>query len=152
MLPSKSTQAQVYTNLKNARLISIGQLRDSNWLSLFTKRDVTIFNSDKNTVFNGTRKTYDGLWDITIESSHPEPPLTATITKHADSILRLDKTRSELASYLHSATGYPTKSTFIQAINNGNFITWPGLTLKLISKHFETHLQTPTSFTSNSQS
>ena len=29
----------------------------------------------------------------------------------------------------------PTKDTFIKAINNNSFLTWPGLTLKLISKH-----------------
>ena len=64
-----------------------------------------------------------GLWDVTIKTSHPEPPTTATINQHANYVLRIDNTKQELASYLHTAEGCTTKSTFIQAINNGNFIT-----------------------------
>ncbi len=38
--------------------------------------------------------------------------------------------------YLHVAAGYPTKKTWIKAIRNGNFITWPSLTVANINKHF----------------
>ena len=47
-----------------------------------------------------------------------------------------------MASYLHAAAGVPKKSTFIQATNNGKFITRPGLTSKLISKHLPLSLPT----------
>jgi hypothetical protein len=38
--------------------------------------------------------------------------------------------------YLHAATGYPTKSTWITAIKNGNFVTWPLLTVENVNKHY----------------
>ena len=38
--------------------------------------------------------------------------------------------------YFHPATGYPTKETFTDAVQAGNYTTWPGLTTTLISKHF----------------
>ena len=72
----------------------------------------------------------------------PEPPLTATITHQANFILFLDKTKSELANYLDASANFPTESTFIQTINNRNFITSPGLTSKLISKHLPISLPT----------
>ena len=50
-------------------------------------------------------------------------------------ILRTDKKATDLASFLHGACFSPSKDTFIKAINNNFFITWPGLTSKLISKH-----------------
>ena len=81
MLPSTATQANAYPNLKIASLLSIGQLFNSNCSALFTEKDVTIFNSDKTPVLNGTRNTSGGLWDVTIETSHPKPPLTATINQ-----------------------------------------------------------------------
>ena len=38
--------------------------------------------------------------------------------------------------FLHAAAGYPTKDTWINAIEAGNYVTWPGLTTKAIRRHF----------------
>ena len=57
-------------------------------------------------------------------------------------ILTKDKTKHELVNYLHACCFSPTKRTFLQAIKNGNFITWPGLTTELVSKHLITPLAT----------
>ena len=43
-------------------------------------------------------------------------------------------TKTELATYLHASCFSPVPSTFITAIKNGNFLSWPGLTTSLISK------------------
>ena len=142
MSTSTATQAHTYPNLKRDSLLSTRKLCDSNCSTIFTKKEVTILNSDNTPVLNGTRNTSDGLWDVTIENSKPEQPPTATINQHANYVLLLEKTKSELASYLHAYVGCPTKSTFIQEINNGNFISQPGLTLKLISKHLPLYLTT----------
>ena len=142
MLSSTATQAHVYPNLKIASLLSIRQLCYSNLSSLFTKKDVTIFNSDKTPVLNGTRNISDGLWDFTIETSQPEPPPTANINQHIYYFLSLENTKSKLAGYLHASAGGPTKSTLIQVINNGKFITFPGLTSKIITKNLPLSLPT----------
>jgi len=42
---------------------------------------------------------------------------------------------SNLVAFLHAASGCPTKATFLAAIQNVNFTTWPGLTTSLIAKH-----------------
>ena len=60
MLQSEATQAHAYPNLKSSRILSIGQLCDSDSSALFTKKDATIFNSYKTTTLNRTRNTYDG--------------------------------------------------------------------------------------------
>ena len=38
--------------------------------------------------------------------------------------------------YLHGAIGFPTKATWLAAIRNGNFLTWPLITVKNVNKHF----------------
>ena len=38
--------------------------------------------------------------------------------------------------YFHAAAGFPTKETFVASVRAGNYVTWPGLTTTLISKHF----------------
>ena len=56
MLPSTATQSHTYLNLKISRLLSIVQLCYSNCSALLTKKDVTIFKSDKTPVLNRTRE------------------------------------------------------------------------------------------------
>ena len=41
-------------------------------------------------------------------------------------------TNPDLAMYYHCAAFSPVPTTFITAINNGNFSTWPVLTAELI--------------------
>ena len=35
-----------------------------------------------------------------------------------------------LVRYMHAAAGFTVKSTWLKAIKNGNFESWPGLTYK----------------------
>ena len=53
----------------------------------------------------------------------------------SNGVLKLDKTKAELAQYLSSALLSPAKSTLLWAINNNHLITFPGLISSLISKH-----------------
>ena len=142
MLSSTDTQAHAYPNLKISSLLSIGQLFDSDCSELFTKNYVTILNSYNTPVLNLIRNTPDVSWNLTINSSQPKTPLAAPTTSNYNYALHINKTKSELASYLHTAAGCPTKSTFVEAINNRNFITWPGLTSKIVSKNMPLSIQT----------
>ena len=46
------------------------------------------------------------------------------------------KTKPEAIHYYHVATGFPTKSTWMEAIKAGNFMSWPSLTADAARKHF----------------
>jgi hypothetical protein len=41
-----------------------------------------------------------------------------------------------LINYLHATAFSPVKSTWIKAIKNGNFSSWPGLTEHAVEKRF----------------
>ena len=43
--------------------------------------------------------------------------------------------QQDLATFYHQILCCPTKRTLLQAIKDGSFSTWPGLTEKLISKY-----------------
>ena len=38
--------------------------------------------------------------------------------------------------YLHGAAGFPTKATWLKSIRNGNYLSWPLLNVKNVSKYF----------------
>jgi hypothetical protein len=42
-----------------------------------------------------------------------------------------------LVHYLHKTLFSPAKSALLQAVKNGNLITWPGLTEDAIQKHLK---------------
>ncbi len=67
------------------------------------------------------------------------------------------KTQPELVWYHHASAGFPNKPTWLAAIKNKHFASWPGLTLAAARKHFpnseETHKghgrKTPSGLRSN---
>ncbi len=46
------------------------------------------------------------------------------------------KTQPELVRYLHACMGFPTKPSWIEAIKNRQYASWPGLTVKAAAKYF----------------
>ena len=114
-----STQAQsgnVINGLNNASLLSIGQLCDDNCVAVFDKRFLRIFKNGT-LVVKGLRNWTDELWDVTI----------ATQQQKMNMIIRKDKTKMELAEYLHKCAFSPSLSTFQRAIRKGHLINWPGI-------------------------
>lgn len=63
------------------------------------------------------------------------PNNTKFITHKSNIIIRRDKTKQELAQYLHACAFSPSISTFLSAIRKGHFLTWPGLITSLITRH-----------------
>jgi hypothetical protein len=52
-----------------------------------------------------------------------------------NSVYELPNTEQVVAWY-HAAAGYPTKASWIKAIDAGFYATWPMLTAKAVRKHF----------------
>jgi hypothetical protein len=144
-LPSSATSTHIFPGLKSASSLSIGQLCDVGCKAVFRKRDLQIYDEDHKLVINGKRNPADGLWDVdipstkTILSDHSNTKGTPPEHRKANAVLQLHKTKAELAQYLHAACFSPVPSTFVQAIKKGHFITWPGLTAELITKHLYHH-------------
>jgi hypothetical protein len=72
-----------------------------------------------------------GLWRINLKQTNnhiPEPI--------ANNVYELRNTGA-LVQYLHKALFSPTKSAMLQAVKDGNLITWPGLTEDAINKHLK---------------
>jgi hypothetical protein len=73
------------------------------------------------------------LWSLTLLDSAPH---------QANSIIRTDRPKQELAKYIHTTLGSPVHSTILRAIRSTHLITFPGLTTNLILKHLTKCLAT----------
>ena len=119
-LSSTAQKAHVFPGIKSSSLISLGQLCDDGCTAVLNNKSIGIFKNNS-MILQGTRNFVDGLWDIKIPTTDTTPVL------RANAIIRQDKTKYELASYLHACAFSPSISTFQKAIRRGHFITWPGI-------------------------
>ena len=64
------------------------------------------------------------------------------LDEHLNLILRKHETQGNLADFLHNAYFSLVVSTFLQAVDNNHFTTWPELTTKLIRKNLTKKIRT----------
>jgi len=128
VLPSSARTAHVLPNLKVNPLLSIGQLTDHGCSAHFYQRHAVIKHNGR-TILRGTR-TPPGLWTIIPQPHDPRPRLNAAST-YNQPVSRL----SDHLAFLHAACFSPTPSTWITAVKNKQFTTWPALTATNIRKH-----------------
>ena len=114
---SLKTSALIYPGLTNESLLSIGQLCDQGCIAIFDKQKLSIIRHGKQ-ILTGNRNLKDGLWDV---------PFKEQKINQVNYIIAKDKSKSDLAKYLHGCAFSPVISTFQKCINKGNFITWPGI-------------------------
>ena len=127
-LSSAAQSAYVIDELQTGTLISLGQLCDDDVTAVFSKTAVNLLKNNQ-IIITGTRLT-NGLWSIPLATSSVAPTL-----HQANGILRLDLPKQELAVFHHVTLGSPVVSTLLRAIRRGHLISFPGLTVELITKH-----------------
>ena len=137
-LSQQAKKANILENLKSASLISFGQLCNDGCEVILKDKTCHVYKNNKQ-ILQGFRNRQDNLWDIPL-IKHPQlPPLQPAPVKcilpsdqKINVIIRKDKTKMDLATFLHAACFGPSTSTWTKAINNNHFLSWPGLTSQLI--------------------
>ena len=132
-LNQNALQAYVFPDIKTP-LLSIGKFCDDDKIAIFTKEKCLILNDitklkrieqliNLNTILEGKRNHTTKLWNINLESAHQSNSVYHC-TKLGDTI-----------EYHHRSLFSPVQSTWIQAIKNGNFTSWPNLTTDNVTKY-----------------
>jgi hypothetical protein len=121
VLPPEARQTNIVPGLVHNSLISVGQLCDSGCDVIFTQYEVEV-NKDGTSVMSGVRDRKSRLWRVSLQETLKSSYKNACNHAHETSNLK------ELINYLHATALRPVKSTWIKAIKNGNFSSWPGLT------------------------
>jgi hypothetical protein len=79
-------------------------------------------------VMHGSRDRKSHLWRVSLKQRFGTNQVHCN---HAHD----NSNQKDLINYLHAACFSPVKSTWIKAIKNGNFTSWPGLTEDAVEKH-----------------
>jgi len=127
-LSNEAQTAYSFPNLTNESLLSVGQLCDDDCEVLFDKKKVQILKNNK-IILQVQRSPIDKLYDINLEAYHTNNPSKNIHCHKMNYIIRKDRSKTDLARYLHTCAFSPSLSTFIRAIKTETLSQ--GLALKL---------------------
>jgi hypothetical protein len=126
-LPHQARQAHILPGIVHNSLISVGQLCDSQCSVTFTHNQVTVSRKGKEVMY-GSRDPKSRPWRVNLNQKvNPE----IAQCNHAHD----NNNQKDLINYLHAACFSPVKSTWIKAIKNGFFSSWPGLNEHSVEKY-----------------
>jgi hypothetical protein len=118
-LSPQARQVRILPGLVHNSLISVGQFCDNDCSVTFTQDQVTVSRHGKKVMY-GSRDPKSRLWRVNLKQKC-EPEIVQCNHAHDNN------NQKYLINYLHAACFSPIKSTWIKAIKNGNFSSWPGL-------------------------
>ena len=156
-LPLEEIQSHILPGLKKYLLLSIRQLCDHGCNVKFTKTKCNIYYKNS-IILSGPRDPTTELWiiDLPVTNNNIRTPLQAatnegesrtpiynnnTIQMHCNNAYTIN-TKKELIRFLHAACFSPTKATWIKAINNNQFATWPGINAADVTKYLPPSMAT----------
>ena len=142
-------------------LLSTNKFALENYVKVFDKEEVNVYDANdieikttRGAILRGWRVPEEGLWrfplvkdaakicnlntQTAILKNHPQEVLQSLpppLTDSANNVYEL-KAKPELVRYYHAAAGFPTKPTWLAAIKNGHYKSWPGLDAEAAAKYF----------------
>jgi len=85
-------------------------------------------------VLDADRCNSTGLWKLPLDNKTKETNINLPTNEAINAIFDLPSTRQTFLWY-HASASFPVKEQFIKAVRNGNYTTWPKLTVTLINKY-----------------
>jgi hypothetical protein len=122
-------------------LVSVPKLADAGYTTVFSNNGAAIYDdhtttitANKPPVLEANRWDLTGLWKLPL---HPEGIAANRKQPHNEAINVIFDLPSARQNFLwyHAVARFPPKETFIRSVCNGNYATWPKLTVQLIHKY-----------------
>eukprot|EP00956_Cyclotella_meneghiniana_P042186 scaffold248388_cov50-Cyclotella_meneghiniana.AAC.4 len=133
-LGDAATQAHIVPGLAHSSLISIKQLCDNGCHVIFTKKTCKVFRKAE-LMLEGRRHPATGLWIVPTSTKRVSAKPDTQFETHAAHNAWQTSSKAKLIQFLHQCAFSPPASTWIKAINNNQFASWPGLTADAVRKY-----------------
>jgi hypothetical protein len=137
----------------HSTLVSVPKIVDEDSIVVFDKNlaktynaTITMITAMTEPVLEAPRCTLTGLWLMPLETKTNCSDQNVNIvgdrasniqgaTERVNAIFKLPSTRQTIL-YHHASAGFPVKETFLNAVQAGNYATWPGLNIAALHKYF----------------
>lgn len=134
-LPHDTVIARIFPQLQTASLLSLRQLCDAGCNATLNKDELAVYLRG-NKILKGSRNFITKVWEVKFMSTDTKASVESYFVPSINNVYRLSTT-SSVITYLHAAAFFPAKSTWLQAIKNDFFATWPFLTYVAVDKYLE---------------
>jgi hypothetical protein len=152
-----ANELHITPGISENSLLSTSKYADAGCITIFENDMVNVYGAQntmitvsREAVLRGWQEDREDLWQIPIVDTVQKNNTDTTIFNKPPTEFLPDrpepseavhnvytlKTQPELVRYHHTAAGFPTKPTFLAAIKNKQFPSWPGLTINAVRKHF----------------
>ena len=118
-----------------------------NYVTVLTPTEVLIYDGEDLeltvnhlAILRGWRDRPSGLWRVPLNPKvgNQKSEYIVLSKAHEEAIANVYDLPSsqQIVRYLHACAGFPTKATWISAIQKGSYATWPHLNTEAVRKHF----------------
>ena len=152
-LSDQAAEADTFDDFPSS-LLSVGKTSDDGNISIFTKKGVTVHKEEdvlitcKGAPILIGKRDERGRYRIPLVQErgqwaprHPTKTTRDTL-QQANSVYDLPSTEQAIR-WMHAVCGFPVKSTWLKAVKAGNYIGWPMLTTKNVTKYYPETIETP---------
>ena len=138
-LSMMARKADVLPGLKPNSLVSVGKLADANYTTIFHPKENGVTIHQMGTyqlkllcapIIQGWRDK-NGLWRLSKDQPRNAIMSSKRNQEIVANVFNLPSI-PQVIRYLHASAGFPTKDSWIKAIKNGHYATWPGLTVDTV--------------------
>jgi hypothetical protein len=129
-LPHASRQAHILPVLAQHSLLSAGKMCDSGCAIAFTATKAAVKNGATK-ILTGQRDKESGIWSAPLQNSIP---LQGASEHYAQNVYE-QKSIQDTIPYFHACCFSPVQETWLKAIQNGHFATWPSVTVEFFCKY-----------------
>jgi hypothetical protein len=133
-LPKNSKQAHILPGLASHSLLSIAQFCDHGCIVQFSRDNCRVLHN-KTLLLEGPRDPATNLWLLPLQPQPDPLPPRDIDTPHLGFAAHHTSTKPDLIQYMHTSCFSPVSSTWLRAIRNNNFVTWPGVSSHAVTKH-----------------
>ena len=123
----KGKIARIFDDIK-VNILSVGQLCDDGCTFTFMPTKAHVIKNNK-IIMSAPRNQFNGMWVYNFDDNK-----NTQIPTLMNNVYEITKTK-DLVKFLHAAAGFPVTDTWVKAIRNNQFATWPGLTSEVVYKH-----------------
>jgi hypothetical protein len=129
----------------HSALVSIPKLAEVGYKTILTKDGTAIYNDNTTAITASNPPILEsiwcqdtGMWRLNLDPKNPNThsPKEQHVTPTTISVIFNLLSSCKTFFWYHASAGFPPKETFIDAVRNGNYATWPNLTMTLINQYY----------------
>ena len=133
-LPPAARKGHIIPGMKGHSLISLVQLCNAGCQIAITREALIVYYQGQE-IMRGLKCNRTGLWLLPLTTKPLQQPISTDAPTNVAANVYQTSSRAEWIQYLHQACFSPNVDTWCKAIDNDQFMGWPGLTSKAVRKY-----------------